>query len=58
MDLQINISYLLYLQIAAMDADFEKLRQHVWDAGLMKVNPWFYIAHFGKVTNVSLYILG
>ena len=58
MDLHINISYLLSLQIAAMDADFEKLRQYVWDAGLMKVNPWFYIAHFGKFSNASFYILG
>ncbi len=31
-----------------MEEDFEQLRQHVWKAGLMKVDPWFYIAHFGR----------
>ena len=31
-----------------MNEDFEMLRQHVWDSGLMKVNPWFYITHFCK----------
>ena len=47
--------FVLFIQIASIDEDFEKLRQNVWDAGLMKVNPWFYIAHFCKF--LSFYLL-
>ena len=45
---------LIFLQIAAMNEDFEKLRQHVWDSGLMKTNPWFYIAHFCKYPKLPM----
>ena len=38
----------IFAQMAAMNEDFEQLRQHVWDSGLMKTNPSFYIAHFCK----------